>query len=63
MADGLAQHTYKIAFMDISKGANQRVVISDLDGTLRKPTEEELVHRSWRRGDLKKNDRLLRMKL
>lgn len=59
----MAQHTYKIAFMDISKGANQRVVISDLDGTLRKPTEEELVHRSWRRGDLKKNDRLLRMKL
>ena len=30
----MAQHTYKIAFMDISKGANQRVVISDLDGTL-----------------------------
>ena len=49
--------------MDISKGANQRVVISDHDGTLRKPTEEELLHRSWRRKDLKKNDRLLRMKL
>ena len=49
--------------MDLSKGAKRQVVISEYDGSLRKPTEEEAVHRSWKRDELRKSERLLQKKL
>ena len=59
----LEQHTYKMAIMDISRGANNKVLISDFNGELREPTKEESIHRSWNRRALRENKRLLDMGL
>ena len=59
----MAKHSCKMAIMDISKGAKNKVYISDFDGTLREPTEEEDIHRSWNRKALRNNKRLLKMGL
>ena len=52
-----------MAIMDISRGANNKVLISDFNGELREPTKEESIHRSWNRKALRENKRLLDMDL
>lgn len=52
-----------MAVMDISRGANNKLYISDFDGHLREPTEEERIHRSWNRKELRNNKRLLELGL
>lgn len=59
----MEKHTSKMAVMDISRGANNKLYISDFDGHLREPTEEERIHRSWNRKELRNNKRLLELGL
>lgn len=59
MAKNMNKHSCKMAIMDISKGAKNHVYISDIDGTLREPTKEESIHRSWNRHALRNSKRLL----
>ena len=63
MPAGLPKHTYKMAILDISKGAKGELLISDHDGKLRPATEEEKLHRSWNRHNMRRNEYLLKMGL
>ena len=58
LASGLPKHTYKLAIVDISKGAKKTMVISDHNGT-----EEEELHRSWNRHNMRSNEYLMKMGL
>ena len=60
MSHGLKKHTYKMAVVDISKGAKQEVLVSDADGLLRKASEEERIRRTWNRHELRNNEYLLK---
>ena len=60
IAAGVKEYRSRIAFVDVSKGARKKLVISDLDGLLREANKEELIHRSWKRKELRKNEYLLR---
>lgn len=71
----MKQHSCKMAILDISERENRYVMkedgtvidtnflINDIDGTLREPTKEESLHRSWNRRRLRDNKRLLDMGL
>ena len=50
-----------MAVVDISKGAKQEVLMSDVDGLLRKASEEEKIRRTWNRHQLRDNEYLLKM--
>ena len=63
LAAGLPKYTYKLAIVDISKGAKKTVLISDHDGKLRQATEEEKLHRSWNRHNMRSNEYLMKMGL
>ena len=52
-----------MAVVDISKGAKQEVLMSDVDGLLRKASEEEKIRRTWNRHQLRDNEYLLKMGL
>lgn len=53
----------KMAVLDLSKGSKGTVLVNDVNGVLREASEEETIHRSWNRHNLRKKERLLKMNL
>lgn len=52
-----------MAVLDLSRGSKPTVWMSDFNGALREANEEEKIHRSWNRHNLRQKERLLKMDL
>ena len=46
---GLPKHSFKLAILDTSKGRHDRLLVSDVDGTLSYASPELAANRSWNR--------------
>ena len=52
-----------MAVLDLSKGSKGTVLVNDVNGVLGEASEEETIHRSWNRHNLRKKERLQKIHL